>query len=53
MNNTQFTQEDLKNILVLISNSPIKGGEAEVVVLLKQKITKMLTPEVEEKPVDK
>lgn len=40
-----LTQEDYKNILALISNTPIKGGEAMVVAVLQQKLTKLLTPE--------
>lgn len=42
----QFSNEDLKNIAALISNSPIKGGESLVVALLLQKIGSLLTPEV-------
>ena len=44
-----FTQEDLKNIAVLISKAPITGGEAMTVALLQQKIGKLLTPQEEKK----
>lgn len=42
MNN--LTQEDLKNILALINNAPIKGGESLIVAALVQKLTSMLAP---------
>ena len=38
----QLTQEDLKNILVLINNTPIKGSDSGVVAMLVQKISSML-----------
>lgn len=43
----QFTQEDLKNISILISKAPITGAEAMTVALLQQKIGKMVTPQEE------
>lgn len=49
MNNTQFTQEDLKNLAILIGKSQITGAESVAVALLLQKIEKMATPEVPEK----
>lgn len=44
-----FTQEEIKNILVLISLAPIKGAEAATVALLQEKISKFLTPEEDKK----
>lgn len=47
-----FTQEDIKNILALIAQVPIKGQEAITVAILQQKLSKLLNPEatkVEEK----
>lgn len=40
-----FTQEDYKNILVLIATCPIKGQEATTVAILQNKLAKLLTPE--------
>lgn len=39
----EFTQEEIKNILALISIAPIKGQEATTVALLQQKLTTLLT----------
>jgi hypothetical protein len=39
---TQFTQEDLKNMLALINLAPIKGQEAVTVAILQQKIAKLI-----------
>ena len=43
-----LTQEDLKNILALISNAPIRGQEATAVALLQQKLIALLEPKDEE-----
>lgn len=50
-----LTQEDIKNILALISRADIKGGEATAVAILQQKLGGMVTtsqvsatPEVEQ-----
>lgn len=43
----QFNQEELKNIAILIQNSPIKGNESLTVANLLIKIQKLLTPEPE------
>ena len=53
MNN--LTQEELKNILVLISRANITGAEATPVAILQQKITNLITPveKTEEKQDDK
>lgn len=40
-----FTQEDLKNLLVLISKAQITGQDAMTVAVLQQKLTKLLTPD--------
>ena len=42
-------QDDIKNILALISKTPITGGEAITVAILQQKLTAMLTPQEIEK----
>lgn len=42
---TTLTQEDIKNILILINKAPLTGVEAATVVVLQQKLTAMLTPE--------
>lgn len=41
----QFTQEELKNIGVLLQRVDLKGNEAMAVAVLQQKIAKLLTPE--------
>jgi len=43
-----FTNEELQNILVLINNAPITGMQAETVVLLKQKVSKILASQKED-----
>jgi len=43
-----FTQEELKNIAILISKSPITGVESMVVALLQQKINELLKEEPKE-----
>lgn len=43
MNN--FSQEEIKNILALISKAPITGEGALTVALLQQKLAKLLEPE--------
>jgi len=49
-----LSQEELKNILVLISRANITGNEALAVASLQQKIGMMITPEpVEEKETKK
>lgn len=40
-----FTQEELKNLMVMINKCPITGQEAMTVALLQQKIAKLITPE--------
>lgn len=40
----EFTQEDYKNILALISKAPITGQDALVVAVLQQKLSNLLTP---------
>lgn len=47
-----LTQEDIKNILVLIARADIKGGEAIGIVTLQQKLSGMLTPVVNPKSKD-
>lgn len=44
-----LTQEDWKNILVLISKATISGGEATTVAVLQQKLSGLLTPQEEKK----
>ena len=39
---TELTQEDIQNIIALINGATIKVELAEVVVLLKQKLTQMV-----------
>lgn len=41
----ELTQEDLKNILVLISSAPINGSQATTVAMLQNKINAMMIPE--------
>lgn len=43
----ELTQEDIKNILALISVAPIKGLEATGVAVLQQKLLGLLTPKEE------
>lgn len=43
-----LTQEDYKNILLLINRAQITGNEATSVAILQQKIAKLLEPKVEE-----
>lgn len=45
-----FTQEELKNISVLINIAPIKGAEATTVALLQQKINNLLVLPSENSP---
>lgn len=47
-----LSQEDIKNILILISKASISGAEATPVAILQQKLTALLTPEPakEDKP---
>jgi len=40
-----FTQEELRNIAVLIQKATISGGEAMTVAMLLQKISEQLVPE--------
>jgi len=58
MTEERFSNEELKNISLLISKAQIMGGEAMVVALLLQKIntllaTPMATPKVEEPKEEK
>lgn len=39
----EFTKEDLKNLILLLSRSVIEGKEAMTVVGLQQKIHRMMT----------
>ena len=48
--NTQFTNEELKNLLALIALAPIRGDQATTVALLQNKIATLLQPEVKEEP---
>lgn len=41
--NTQLTQEEVKNILVLISRANITGNEATATAILQQKLNGMVT----------
>lgn len=45
----EFNQEELKNLALLLQRVDIKGNEALPVVLLQQKIAKLLTPEESKK----
>jgi len=40
-----FSQEDLKNLAILISKAPIVGSEALTVAMLLHKINTMTKPE--------
>ncbi len=42
-----LTQEEIKNILVLISRANITGNEATATAVLQQKLSGMLEKEVE------
>lgn len=44
----KLTQEDIKNIIALISVAPIKGQEATTVAILQQKLLSLLTPTKDE-----
>ena len=44
MKEERFSNEELKNIALLISKANITGGEAMVVALLLQKINTLLAP---------
>lgn len=49
-----FTKEDLNNIKILISKTPITGNDAVAVAVLQQKIDKLLVDEKSaENPKDK
>lgn len=41
----EFTNEELKNLAVLLQRVDLKGNEALPVAMLQQKIAKLLTPE--------
>lgn len=47
--NITLTEEEIKNIIVLISNSQIKGSDAMTVALLVQKLNAALLPKEEVK----
>lgn len=49
--NPALTAEDLQNLMKLINKTPIVGGEAEVVAMLKYKLTTLLTPATAAPPV--
>ena len=44
----ELTQEDIRNIIALISVAQIKGQEATTVALLQQKLLKLLEPKNED-----
>jgi len=44
MQNKQFTNEELKNIAVLIGKAPISGADSVTVAQLLIKINSMITP---------
>lgn len=48
----QLTNEDIKNILVLISRANITGQEATATAILQNKLNKLLTPEIDPKTAD-
>lgn len=43
----QLTNEEIKNVLVLISRAQITGNEATATAVLQQKLSGMLEKEVE------
>lgn len=45
----KLTNEDIKNILVLIGRATLKGEEATPTAILQAKLSKLLTPEVDPK----
>jgi hypothetical protein len=49
-----LTQEDIRNILILINKASLTGAEALTVVQLQQKLNQMLVPvaETETQPED-
>jgi len=49
-----FTNEELKNLLILVNKAPISGSEATTVALLQQKLTQQiaLTGSVPTAPVE-
>lgn len=47
-----LTQEDIKNLIILVNKAPLTGAEAPTVTLLQQKLTAMFIPE-EPKPAKK
>lgn len=49
----QLTEQQGKQILELITRTTFRGDEAEAVVLLKQAITKQLTPKEDTKTPSK
>jgi len=50
--NPALTAEDLTNLIKLINKTPIVGGEAEVVAMLKYKLTTLLTPATVPAPLE-
>ncbi len=48
--NTQFTKEELGNILTLLNRVEIKGGEAIPMAMLLQKIAGLVNVKKENKP---
>lgn len=46
-----FSNEELKNILILIGRANITGQEATATAILQQKIHNLITPEVDPKTV--
>lgn len=46
----KFTQEEIRNILALINIAPINGNQATTVVLLQQKLVKLLNEDIQTSP---
>jgi hypothetical protein len=49
----KFTSDELKAISTLLSRVDIKGSEAMTIVVLQQKIAKIIKDEQAEKPEEK
>ncbi len=51
---TTITAHDAQNLISLLNRAPIKGGEAEIVSLLKHKLSSLIPPptvdDTEEEP---
>ena len=44
-----LTLEDIKNLIAMLNRTTLQGNEAETVVMLKQKLMKMLEPKKDDK----